>query len=111
MGAPLEAVRDLGAGQGRKRGRKRTRKNDRFWHVARGAETSDRGWWEAGLEDIQVDGVPRRERGWGAGDTESATTTNGYLWGAVGGREGVKENDPETFETGGASGVKISVKY
>ena len=87
-GKPPEAVRDLGAGQVRQRGDKRTRNGRRFRHAAWGAETSDRGWQRAGVEYVQVDGVPRREKRWGAGDTESEMMTNGYIWGEVGWRKG-----------------------
>ena len=31
-------------------------------HTAQGAETSIRGWRGAGVYNVQVDGVPRRER-------------------------------------------------
>ena len=44
MGESPEAVRDLGAGRGRKRRGKRTINNYRFRYMAWGAERSDRVW-------------------------------------------------------------------
>ena len=45
-----------------KGGSKWTRYDSIFRHAARGEETSGRGWQGAGLDNIQVDGVPRWER-------------------------------------------------
>ena len=62
MGKPPDAFRDLGAGQGRQRGIKCTSNNGRFRHAARDTETRGRGWQGVGLENVQVDFVPRQER-------------------------------------------------
>ena len=70
MGEPPEAVKDLDAGQGRQRGDEQTRSDGRDRNAAQGAETSGRGWWEVGMDNIQVDGVPLKERRWGARETE-----------------------------------------
>ena len=70
-GEPPEAVRDLGAGQGRQRGGGEPMRNDRKCsHATRGVETSGRVWRGSGVYDVQVDSVPRRDRMWGAGDIE-----------------------------------------
>ena len=39
-------------------------------HAAQGEETRGGSWQVEGVVDVQVDGVPRRERRWGAGVTE-----------------------------------------
>ena len=54
------------------------------WRRAKGAETIGRSWC-GGLvvETVKLDVVLLRERRWGSGKTENATTTNGYRWGAV----------------------------
>ena len=39
----------------------------RLRYVAQGAETSSRGWWMAGADDVQVGGVLRWESRWIAG--------------------------------------------
>ena len=59
---PLENVRDLVAGRGRKGGGKRTRDNGRCRHATRGSETSGRGWQGVGFDNFQMDSV-RNERG------------------------------------------------
>ena len=51
-------------------GRTDTGNGDRRRHAARGAETSGGGWRVAGVGNVQVEGVPRWERRWGAGVTE-----------------------------------------
>ena len=56
--------------EGGKGGGERTRNNGRCRHVARGAETSGRGWQVAGVDDVRVDGVPRWDRRWVAGEIE-----------------------------------------
>ena len=38
-------------------------------HAKRGAKTSDRGWWVAGVRKSQVEDVPCHERRWVAGFT------------------------------------------
>ena len=44
--------------------------SDRRRHAAQGAETIDRGWWVAGVDEVQVDDVPLQEKSWGAGVPE-----------------------------------------
>ena len=46
-----------------------TSNNNRCRHAAWGTETSGRGWRESGVDNFQVDSVPRWERRWGAGET------------------------------------------
>ena len=70
MGELPDAVRYLSTSRGRLRGGKRTRNDDRFRHTTPGEEISGRGWRVAGVGDVQVDVVPRRERRWGAGVTK-----------------------------------------
>ena len=57
------------------------RNNGRCRHIVWGAETSGRGWRGAGVDNVQVNTVPLRERSWRAGERESARTTNGYMGG------------------------------
>ena len=62
---------DLGAGRGRKWGGENRRGNGSSCrHAAQGEETRGGSWQVEGVVDVQVDGVPRRERRWGAGVTE-----------------------------------------
>ena len=70
MGEPPEAIRDMSAGWRRKRGGERTSNDGRCRHVAQGAETSGRGWWGEGVDNVQVDGIPLWERRWGEIETE-----------------------------------------
>ena len=61
------------------------------------------------MDGVQVDGVPLRERRWGSGETDRCYGKKKLLMG--GGRmEGGRYNDPETLETGGSDGARISVK-
>ena len=55
---------DLGSGRWRKRGGEQTRNDGRCRNVTRGTETSGRGWRGVGVDIVQVDGVPLRERRW-----------------------------------------------
>ena len=84
------------------------RNDSRCRHAAQGAETNGRGWWGLGVDDVQVDCVPLQERMWGAGETERCYDNKRLLIGSGRMEEGT-ENDPETFETGGAGGDRISV--
>ena len=78
-GEPLGDDRDLGADQGHKRGgRTDAVYGGRRRHVSRGAETSGRGWRVAGVGNIQVEGIPCRERRWGAGVTERCYGNDRY---------------------------------
>ena len=56
-----------------------------------------------------MDGVPRRERRWGAGVTERCHENKRLLMGGDSMEEGT-ENDPELVETCGAVEDIISVK-
>ena len=49
--------------------------------MALGEETSSRGWRGSGVDNVQVDGVPRRERKWVSGDTEGCYDKNWLLMG------------------------------
>ena len=42
---------------------------------------SGRGWRGEGVDDVQVDKVPRQERRWGAGETEEYYDEKGLLMG------------------------------
>ena len=70
MVEPPEAFRDLGAGQGRQMEGEQTRSDGRSRKAVRVAETSSRGCQGVGVDNIQVDNVPLRERSWGEGETE-----------------------------------------
>ena len=50
----------------RKGGGKRIRNGDRYRHAKRGAEMSSIGQRLAGVGDIQMEGVPRWKKRWGA---------------------------------------------
>ena len=63
------------------------RNNGRFRNAAPGAETSGRGWMGAGLDAVQVDGVPLRERRWGTGETERCYDNKRLLMGVLGWRQ------------------------
>ena len=69
-GPATGAVRELGAGQGRKSGDKCTRGDGRYRHAVRGAKTSVRGYQVAGVGNSQVNDVLRLYRRWGEGMTE-----------------------------------------
>ena len=53
-------------------------KNKQTTRKTKKAETSSRCWKGAGVDDVQVGGVPRRYRRCVADEKESATITNGY---------------------------------
>ena len=78
--------------------------------MTRGTETSCKRWRGANVEDVQVGGVPRQERRWGAGETQRCYNEKRLLVGGGSMEEGT-ENNPETVETGGAGGARISVKH
>ena len=47
-------------------------------HMAQDAEKIRRVCWGEGVDDVQVDGILRRERTWEVGETESDMMTKGY---------------------------------
>ena len=62
-----------------------------------------------GVGNIQVDGVPFRERRWVAGVTERCGNEERLLMG--GSSDGGRTNkDTETAETGRSNGASISIK-
>ena len=57
------------------------------------------------VDKVEVDGIPRQKRRWGAGDTEKCFVNKRLLMG--GGRlEKGTENDQETIDTGGAKSIE-----
>ena len=67
---PPGADMDVGAGRGRQRGANGRRIRRKTQAHGAGSRVSGGGWQVAGVGDIHVDGVPCRERRWGAGVTE-----------------------------------------
>ena len=66
----------VGCGKG---GRKDSGNGGRRKHAARAAELSGGGWQVEGVDNVQVDGVLRQERRWGAGAKDTVDTTpNGH---------------------------------
>ena len=81
----------------------------KYSHAARGAETRSRGWQGAGVDDVQVDGVPRREWRWGAGETEGCYDKRRLLM--EGGRSEGEEKTQKQLRRVGRIGARTSVKY
>ena len=68
---PINSASDLCTGQCWKGRGECTSNNSRCRHSAQGADTNGRGWRGAGVDNVQVDGVPHQKRKLVIGETDS----------------------------------------